>query len=141
MKNLASIFAILLVLGFNAQANNPDKGKKNSAVATAPTTTLRTEILSLIEADAQEEVNRTLTFDMAAIDANCITNLIDEDAQNEVNQPLELTSSNKVTGTLSTLFETNALQEINSNLVEKTTIQVDYLQELIEQNTNKVLSL
>ncbi len=130
MKTLAIIFATLLFFGNTSNAAATDKGKDKNVT---PKVTLRTEILTLIEADAQEEVNRTLTFDIAEIDSECITNLIDQDAKAEAHQALELAKPCKITGAMATLFERNATEQTNSNLVEKT-VAVEYLADLIEQN-------
>jgi hypothetical protein len=132
MKTLAIIFATILFFGSvsNATATEKDKPSKTSSAQKV----LRTEILSLIEAGANAEANTNLIFGVAQIDTDCISNMIEEDAKNEESQNLEFAKTYRVTGSMTTLFERNAAEQVNTNLTE-TKIKVDYLTNLIEQNT------
>jgi hypothetical protein len=132
MKTLAIIFATILFFGSVSNATATEKDKPSKATSTQKV--LRTEILSLIEESANAETNTNLIFGAAQIDADCISNMIEEDAKNEESQNLELTKTYRVTGSMATLFERNAAEQINTNLTE-TKINVDYLTNLIEQNT------
>lgn len=132
MKTLAIIFATILFFGSVSTATATEKDKPSKTTATQKV--LRTEILSLIEAGANAEANTNLIFGAAQIDTDCISNMIEEDAKNEENQNLEFAKTYRVTGSMTTLFERNAAEQINTNLTE-TKIKVDYLTNLIEQNT------
>lgn len=137
MKTLRYIFATLLTVTtfastFAATPANriteEPKTQKTQAV-------LRTEILSLIDSDAATEVDRNLTFGVATVEVDYLTNLIEANTAQEQENTLELqnVNSNINTVKMENLFEYNALQEVDSQLFSNK-ISINFLQEMIEAN-------
>jgi len=134
MKTLIYIFAIFFTFGTvstsvaNATDKKPVKVTKSSKV-----TTLRSEIVTLIEEDAALEIDRNLILDSLIISSDFITTLIEEQALNEVDSQFEVYKPLQFAA-LENLAETNAALEINSVLIPLT-IDAHALQAFIQANT------